>query len=44
VRKQNTNNVENVRIRECIIKKQIKDLKKYLEDPNREIFEDDSKD
>lgn len=24
---------------ECITKKQIKDLKKYLEDPNREIFE-----
>jgi DNA helicase-4 len=27
---------------ECITKKQIKDLKKYLEDPNREIFEDGS--
>ena len=26
---------------DCITKKQIKDLKKYLEDPNREIFEDD---
>lgn len=25
---------------ECITKKQIKDLKKYLEDPNREIFDD----
>lgn len=25
---------------ECITKKQLKDLKKYLEDPNREIFED----
>jgi DNA helicase-4 len=29
---------------ECITNKQIKDLKKYLEDPNREIFEDDSED
>jgi DNA helicase-4 len=26
---------------ECITNKQIKDLKNYLEDPNREIFEDD---
>lgn len=26
---------------DCITKKQIKDLKKYLEDPNREIFEDE---
>ncbi len=26
---------------ECITKKQIRDLKKYLEDPNREIFEED---
>lgn len=26
--------------KECITKKQLKDLKKYLEDPNREIFED----
>ena len=26
---------------ECITKKQIKDLKKYLEDPNREVFEDE---
>ena len=26
---------------ECITKKQIKELKKYLEDPNREIFEDE---
>lgn len=25
---------------ECMTKKQIKDLKKYLEDPNREIFDD----
>ena len=24
---------------ECITKKQLKDLKKYLEDPNREIFD-----
>ena len=30
---------------ECITKKQIKDLKKYLEDPNREVFdEEDSED
>ena len=28
-------------IDECITKKQLKDLKKYLEDPNREIFEDE---
>ena len=26
---------------ECITKKQIKDLKKYLEDPNREVFEEE---
>jgi DNA helicase-4 len=26
---------------ECITKKQIKDLKKYLEDPNREVFVDE---
>ena len=26
---------------ECITKKQIRDLKKYLEDPNREIFDDE---
>ncbi len=26
---------------ECITEKQIRDLKKYLEDPNREIFEED---
>ena len=26
---------------ECITKKKIKDFKKYLEDPNREIFEDE---
>ena len=26
---------------DCITKKQVKDLKKYLEDPNREIFEDE---
>lgn len=26
---------------ECITKKQIRDMKKYLEDPNREIFEDE---
>ncbi len=26
---------------ECITKKQIKDLKKYLEDPNREVFGDE---
>ncbi|MDD3140315.1 MAG: UvrD-helicase domain-containing protein [Lachnospiraceae bacterium] len=25
----------------CITKKQLKDLKKYLEDPNREVFEED---
>lgn len=29
---------------ECITKKQIKDLKKYLEDPNREIFEEEDSD
>lgn len=28
---------------ECITKKQIRDLKNYLEDPNREIFEEDDK-
>ena len=28
---------------ECITKKQIKDLKNYLEDPNREIFDEDDK-
>ncbi len=27
---------------ECITKKQLRDLKKYLEDPNREIFADDN--
>ncbi len=29
---------------ECITKKQIRDLKKYLEDPNREIFEEEDLD
>jgi len=29
---------------ECITKKQIRDLKKYLEDPNREIFEEEDSD
>lgn len=27
---------------DCITKKQIRSLKKYLEDPNREIFEENS--